>query len=119
MKLTEDNFQLYAIKNYIPHGALSQEEFEDDLKIFTYIKKQLSKGDYNTHLVLNHIITIFNVFDQAALYMLFYKIDKKHWNDLITFLIFLNRMPERVPEYEIIRSDYSLNTQLISELRDI
>jgi hypothetical protein len=51
--------------------------------------------------------------------MLFYSIDKEHWNILITFLIFLNRMPENVPEYSITTSDYALDENVIESLRKI
>jgi len=119
MKLNEDNFNLFAMKHYSNHGSLSMEEFENDLKIFTHIKKQIGKDVYNYRLILNHIITLFNVFDRAALYMLFFKIDKENWGDLITYLIFINRMPDLIKEYDINTTDYKLNQHIIEKLREI
>jgi len=119
MKLNEDNFTLFAMKHYSNHGSLSQEEFEKDLKVFTYIKKQIGKDIYNYRLILNHIITMFNVFDHAALHLLFYSIDKENWPDLITYLIFINRMPDYLIDYGIRTSDYKLNQTIIKKLREI
>lgn len=119
MKLNEDNFNLYAMKHYTNHGSLSQDEFESDLKIFIYINKQIGKADGNYHLTLNHLITLFNIFDQAALYMLLYKIEKRNWNKLFTYLVYIKRMPNEVSDYGIILSDYPLDQELVEKLRAI
>jgi len=99
------------------------EEFEEDLRRFLYLKKLFTRykttGDLKERLMLNHIIVLYNLFEEVATPMLFYKIDKEHWNILITFLIFLNRMPESVPEYGIQTSDYALDEKVIEILRKI
>jgi hypothetical protein len=50
-------------------------------------------GVLNERLIINHLIVLYNVFDQAATDMLVYKL-----RDLLSFikpfLIFLNRMTE-------------------------
>ena len=51
--------------------------------------------------------------------MLFLKIDKSCWNSLITFLVYLERMPETVPEYGIKLSDVKLDQDIIKALREI
>jgi hypothetical protein len=51
--------------------------------------------------------------------MLFYKIEKNDWNLLVTFLVFLNKMPEVIPGTNIISSDIKLDENIISELRKI
>lgn len=119
MRLNEDNFLLYATKHYNNHGSLSQDEFESDLKIFIYINKQIGKKDGNYHLTLNHIITLFNIFDKAALYLLLYKVEEQYWNKLFTYLVFINRMPDKIPEYEIEAINYPLDNELIDKLRKI
>lgn len=119
MKLTDDTFQLYAIKHYSNHGSFSIYEFEDDLKLFTLIKRLLSKDNCNIHLLLNHIITVFNIFDTAALYILLYKIEEEKWNDLFTYLVFINRLPNKINGYNINISDYTLNPKIVEELRKI
>ena len=119
MVLNDDNFLLYAMKHYTAPTCPTIEEFENDLRILIYIKKHLSREIVQTHVLLNHIITLFNCFGDGALHMLFYRIDRQHWNSLITFLLYINRMPERVPEYGIDLADVKLDPKLIEELLKI
>ena len=97
-ELNKDNFLLFAIQHYNNPTTSTQEEFEEDLKRFKYVKRWLKKyhdsGVINSHLLLNHIIVIFNCWGDAALPMLFFKLDKSYWNYLKSFLVFLNRIPE-------------------------
>ena len=96
-ELNKDNFILFAIKNYINPKSSTQEDFEEDLSRFKYVKRWLKKyhesGTINSHLLLNHIIVIFNCWNDAALPMLFFKLDREYWGYLKSFLIFLNRIP--------------------------
>ena len=96
-ELNKDNFLLFAIHHYSNPTSSTQEEFEEDLKRFKYVKRWLKKyhesGTINSHLLLNHIIVIFNCWNDAALPMLFYKLDREYWGYLKSFLIFLNRIP--------------------------
>lgn len=122
-KLTESNFLLYAMHHYDNPQCHSLEEFEEDLKKFLYLKKLLSRykanGELRERLILNHIIVLYNIFGDATTRMLFYKIDKSNWATLITFLVYLNRMPDTLPEYNIILSDIPLDETVISTLRKI
>jgi hypothetical protein len=74
------------------------EDFESDLKRIRYVKRLLKKykntGEIKTHLVLNHLIILFNVFNDATVPLLFYNLDKELWSSLKSFLLFLNRFPE-------------------------
>ena len=120
--LTEDNFLLFAAKHYYsPH--YSTFEFNSDLKRITYIKRLLKKykknGELAERLILNHIIVLYNVFGDATTNMLFYKIDEKYWDVLVTFLIYLERMPESLPHYNIKTSDIPLDEKVINALRKI
>ena len=96
-ELNKDNFLLFAIKYYDNPTSSTQDEFEEDLKRFKYVKRWLKKyhetGTINSHLLLNHIIVIFNCWDDAALPMFFYKLDKTYWGYLKSFFLFLNRVP--------------------------
>ena len=96
-ELNKENFLLFAIRYYDNPTASTQEEFEEDLKRFKYVKRWLKKyhesGTINSHLLLNHIIVIFNCWNDAALPMLFFKLDREYWGYLKSFLIFLNRIP--------------------------
>jgi hypothetical protein len=111
--LNESNFLLYAAANYT-NTVYDIEEFNDDLKRFKYLKRLFSryseKGELKERLILNHIITLYNVFrSEAATRMLFYKIDEEHWDILKTFLLFLHYMPNIINDIEYegchIRSD--------------
>ena len=71
---------------------------EDDLKRIKYIKRLLKRykntGVLKTHLILNHLTVLFNVFDDAATPLLFYNLEEDLWPAIKSFLIFLNRVPE-------------------------
>jgi hypothetical protein len=97
-ELNEDNFLLFAIKNYENPQAVTKEDFEKDLNHFKYIKRLLKRykreGELKTHLLLNHFIILYNIFGEATTPMLFFKIEKELWSVLKSFIIFLNRLPE-------------------------
>ena len=97
-ELNEDNYMMFAIKHYENPQEVTQEDFYEDLKKFKYIKRLLKRyqksGELKSHLLLNHFICLYNVFDDAATPLLFFKIDKELWSVLKTFLIFLGRIPE-------------------------
>ena len=46
------------------------------------------------HLILNHLIILFNVFDDATVPLLFYHLEEELWPAIKSFLVFLNRVPE-------------------------
>jgi hypothetical protein len=100
-QLNKDNYLLFAIKYYNNPQSLTKEDFDKDLKRFKYIKRLLNRykntkniDDLKIHLILNHFIVLFNVFNDAAIPMLFYNLDQSYWSIIKSFLIFLNRMPE-------------------------
>lgn len=117
MKLTEDNFLLYAMHHYDNTQCHSIEEFEEDLKRFLYLKKLFSRykkdGELRERLILNHIIVLYNLFGDATTDMLFYKVEKEYWSILGTFLVYINRLPEEK------LSDISIDNDLVSVLRKI
>ena len=97
-ELNEDNFLLFAIKNYENPQAVTKEDFEKDLNHFKYIKRLLKRykreGELKTHLLLNHFIILYNIFGEATTPMLFFKIEKELWSSIKSFIIFLNKLPE-------------------------
>jgi hypothetical protein len=97
-ELNENNYLLFAIKFYNNPQALTIEDFEDDLKRIKYIKRLLKRykntNILKTHLILNHLTVLFNVFDDAVVPLLFYNLEKDLWPSIKSFLIFLNRIPE-------------------------
>ena len=97
-ELNESNYLLFAIKFYDNPQAVTRDDFEDDLKRIKYIKRLLKRykntGVLKTHLILNHLTVLFNVFDDAATPLLFYNLEEDLWPAIKSFLIFLNRVPE-------------------------
>ena len=97
-ELNKDNFLLFAIKNYENPNTSTEDEFYEDLKRFKYVKRWLKKyhetGDMNSHLLLNHIIIIFNCWNDAAVPMFFYKMETTYWEYLMAFFVYLKRIPE-------------------------
>jgi hypothetical protein len=97
--LNEENFILYASRNYNNPQCTSIDEFYDDLQRFKYIKKLLKRyeksNDLHERLILNHIVVLYNVFGiKSANKMMFYKIDPEHWPAIKTFLVYLNFLKE-------------------------
>ena len=97
-ELTEENFLLFAIKNYENPQAVTKEDFDKDLNHFKYIKRLLKRykntGQLKTHLLLNHFIILYNIFGEATTPMLFFKIEKDLWSTMKTFVIFLGKLPD-------------------------
>ncbi len=97
-ELNEGNFLLFAIKYYENPQALTKEDFNKDLNHFKYIKRLLKRykntGVLKTHLILNHLTVLFNVFDDAAVPLLFYNLEEDLWPSVKSFLTFLKRVPE-------------------------
>jgi hypothetical protein len=123
LKLCEDNFILYAMRHYDNPQCYLMSEFADDVRRFASIKKLFYRysadGNPRERLVLNHIIVVYNVFGDGATKMLFFQVDKIHWGTLITYLLYLNRMPEIIPEYDIVLSDIPLDEEIIKKLRKV
>ena len=98
-KITRANVNMFAIRHYDNPHCESEAEFHDDMKRFKYIKRLLKKykvdGVIKERLLLNHIIIIFNCWQDAAIPMLFHKIDNHYWPYLKSFLMYLNRIPEK------------------------
>lgn len=92
--LTEDNFILYAARNYYSPRCIDADEFYDDINRFKYIKRLINRynrgGELGVNLVLNHVTVIMNVFgSEAGLKMLEYKIDIRDWAILKPFLVYV------------------------------
>ena len=97
-ELNEENFLIFAIKNYENPQAVTREDFDKDLSRFRYIKRLLKRykttGDLKVHLLVNHFIILYNIFGDATTPMLFYKIDKNLWSAIKSFVVFLNKLPD-------------------------
>ena len=118
--LNDDNFQLFAIKNYENPQAVTKEDFDKDLNHFKYIKRLLKRfkntGVLKSHLLLNHFIILYNIFGEATTPMLFFKIDEDLWSAMKAFIMFLNRFPE-YPKTHI--HDIQVDLECLKELNTI
>lgn len=119
-ELNEDNFLLFAIKNYENPQSVTKEDFDRDLNLFKYIKRLLKRykntGELRTHLLLNHFIVLYNIFGEAATPMLFFKLEKELWPSLKSFIVFLGKFPE-YPKSSI--HDIQVDLYCMSELYKI
>ena len=117
-ELTNKNFELYAARHYRNNQCLDIKDFYEDMNRFSYVLRLLRKykdtNEINTRLVLNHIITIYNVYEiDAANKMMFFRIDDDLHGVLKTFLIFLNYLSERQQE------NTKVDLQIAKELEEI
>ena len=82
-ELNDDNYLIFAIKHYDNPQAVTYEDFLNDMKKFKYIKRLLKRykktGDLKSHLLINHFIVLYNVFQDATTPLLF----SSSVNDLI------------------------------------
>ena len=119
-ELNESNYLLFAIKFYDNPQSVTREDFESDLKRIRYVKRLLKRyqnnGELKVHLILNHLIILFNVFNEATGPLLFYNLDEELWPAIKSFLIFLNRVSEypKTKVNEIEADEYCL--QQLKEL---
>jgi hypothetical protein len=117
-ELDENNFILFASRNYNNPQCTSIEEFYDDIQRFKYIKKLLNRyektKDLNERLIINHIVILYNIFGiQSANRMMFYKLEPEYWPMIKPFLVYLNLIKEN--EYV----DVTMDTYIIDTLRKL
>ena len=115
--LTPETIDIFAKRHYDNRGA-GQEEFDDDMNRFKYLKRLFRKYDTSkelkSRLIINHIIVLANVFGiDAATTLLFFKIDRQHWPLLKTILVYLHYMPEND------MTDVRINQSVMAELGKI
>ncbi len=119
-ELNESNYLLFAIKFYNNPQAVTRDDFESDLKRIRYIKRLLKRykntGELKIHLILNHLIILFNVFDEAAVPLLFYNLEEELWPAIKSFLVFLNRIPD-FPKTRI--SGIGIDEVCLAELKSL
>ena len=94
-KLTVKNFNAFALQNYDDPQCQDIEDFQEDLRRFIYLKRLLHRyhenGEMRERLMLNHLITIFNVFGfDASMRMLKFKVrEDSYWESIKTMLLYL------------------------------
>ena len=113
----------YAMLAYDNPYCPTIESFRNDYRKFHQLKRALNKDMTDAkqiHLVLNHIMTLYNVFTCIeCTKMMFQIVPKEHWSYLKTFCIFLNTMPERIQELSFVSSDYAVDQHITKVLREL
>jgi hypothetical protein len=116
-ELTNGNYMMYALLHYDNPHCKDIKEFFEDIKRIHYINRLLKRYKYENilkeRIVLNHLITFYNVFTEAAATrILFFKIQNEYHSALKTFLVYINKMP-------VNEIDIPLDDNIIKILRDI
>lgn len=116
--LTETCWLTKAAAHYDYSQIVDDAEFIEDIQRITYIKRlfrrYLKNEELNERIILNHLITMNNMFDTAFLVdMLFFKCEAVFHPVLKTFLLYMGLMrPED-------RSDIPVDPGIASVLRSI
>ena len=94
--LTNDNYLLFAMKHYDNPQSVTYDDFQEDMMRFKYLKRLFGRyvksGVLRNHLILNHLIVLFNVFGEAAIPLLIFKIEMEYWSIMKSYLLYLNRL---------------------------
>jgi len=96
MAITRKELKELGRKYYYNPQEFSTTEFEDDLKILGYVKRQikLSDEEINYHLILNHIITLNNVFGPEGTVVLLREVcEEEYYSSLNSFFFHLSIIP--------------------------
>jgi len=120
--LNDKNFLLFATQHYDNPQCESMDEFNEDLNRIKYIKRLLKKykktGVLRERLLLNHIIILQNIFGPICCSrILFFKIETELHSELKTFLVFLNYLPDELPDVKV--DEIPLDNKIITALRNI
>ena len=121
--LNDTTFIGYAIEAYKNRRCKTIGQFKEDVRVLSLIKKKM-KDDFSdvtkTKIMLNLIMSAFNVFDHhACLVMLFYKVRQEHWYKLKTFLSYMGRMPNEISELNIRNTEIATCENISKNLSTI
>jgi len=122
-ELTNENYLMFALLHYDNPHCIDIKEYFEDVRKLKYIKRLFNRYKEDDvlkeRLILNHIISFYNVFDnEAATRLLFFRVGEEYHSLLKTFLVFLNRMPDKINE-NLYSSDIYLDEKIIEILRDL
>ena len=121
--LNDDNIVYFAMKNFSNPSCKNIEEFQEDFNRIKYVKRLFNRyeqsGVLRERLILNHIITIYNVFGvNASTRMLFNRLDERQYSILKTFLVYLNYCPEnKFDNIDIV--SVPLDNAIVKKLRGL
>ena len=122
-ELTNENYLMFALLHYDNPHCIDIKEYFEDVRKLKYIKRLFNRykedGVIKERLILNHIISFYNVFDNAAATrLLFFRVGKEYHSLLKTFLVFLNRMPDKINE-NLYSDSIQLDDKIIEILRNL
>ena len=122
-KLTNENYLMFALLHYDNPHCIDIKEYFEDVRKLKYIKRLFNRYKEDDvlkeRLILNHIISFYNVFDnEAATRLLFFRVGKEYHSLLKTFLVFSNKMPDKINE-NLYSSDIQLDDKIIKILRNL
>lgn len=124
--LDDKNFIQYCAKYYDNPQGVSDLEFLEDVSRIKYIKKLCTKyetsGDLKERLILNHLITLNNLFGPIATPRILFLKMQKQFHLLKPFLIAMSIMPDRIynvrKKNSIVYTDeIPLDQRIVGELR--
>ena len=122
-ELTSENYLMFALLHYDNPHCVDIKEYFEDVRKLKYIKRLFNRyredGVIKERLILNHLISFYNVFEnEAATRLLFFRVGTEYHSLLKTFLVFLNRMPDKINE-NLYASNIQLDEKIIKLLRNI
>ena len=122
-ELTNENYLMFALLHYDNPHCVDIKEYFEDVRKLKYIKRLFNRykedGVMKERLILNHLISFYNVFDnEAATRLLFFRVGEEYHSLLKTFLVFLNRMPEKIND-NLYSSDIQLDKEITEILRKL
>ena len=122
-ELTNENYLMFALLHYDNPHCIDIKEYFEDVRKLKYIKRLFNRYKEDDvlkeRLILNHIISFYNVFDnEAASRLLFFRVGKEYHSLLKTFLVFLNKMPDKINE-NLYSSDILLDNKVTEILRKV
>ena len=122
-ELTNENYLMYALLHYDNPHCIDIKEYFEDVRKLKYIKRLFNRykedGVIKERLILNHLISFYNVFDnEAATRLLFFRVGTEYHSLLKTFLVFLNKMPDKINE-NLYSSDIQLDDKITKILRNL
>jgi len=126
-QLTHKNYFLYCAKHYDNPQCIDIEEFKEDLNRIKYIKKLITryeqKNELREQLILNHILTLYNVFGPIHLPRILYLKMRPQIKYITPFLIMLNCLPDtlyNIDDEKIIYTDvWPIDRNIVQKLREI
>ena len=122
-ELTNENYLMFALLHYDNPHCVDIKEYFEDVRKLKYIKRLFNRYKEDNvmkeRLILNHLISFYNVFsNEAATRLLFFRVGTEYHSLLKTFLVFLNKMPDKINE-NLYSSDIYLDEKIIEILRDL